>query len=115
MRYSKGTSRQGAWRLLVWLLSASLLCVPACTGRARAPEGYYGIQEGWTKDQVVEALGEPSQELALRFEAPLQADCVDLAESKLVFSYPEGLSLFVFLDSQDRVVCKQQNLKIMRY
>lgn len=115
MLCSESASSQRTWRLLAWLLSASLLSIGACSGRERAPEGYYEIQEGWTKDRVVEALGEPSQVFEMPFEAPLQEDCADLAESKLVFSYPEGLSLFVFLDSQDRVACKQRRRQLMRH
>ncbi len=97
------------------LATVMLLATGACSNRSDTPGEFFEVREGWTRCQVVELLGEPSQVLIPPFNDEVQKECRSSAETKLVFSHGETGGLFVFLDKEDVVLCTSNYFRFMSH
>ena len=100
---------------VVWIFFLLFLCVAACSRRNEIPEGFYKVQPGWSRDQVVEMLGEPGKVALPPFKTSEIDECKRAASSQLVFKHDEHNSLLVFLDESEKVLCAYNNISFMEY
>lgn len=115
MRHSRTLGRREGFTFL--LLAAGLLAVLylACSNARDIPEGFYKVQPGWSKSEVLELLGEPGQVTLPPFETSKEDECKRTASSKLIFEHDEHNSLVVYLDEGDQVLCVYNRFKFMEH
>ncbi len=97
-----------------FLLMSSFV-VTSCTKGAEEESKFYDISPGWTKSQVIDFLGEPSKSIAQPFEADFQQDCAAAADSKLVYHHGEDLTLLIFLNTEDEVICSYRHFEFVSH
>lgn len=93
-------------RLAITIIAPLLLMATGCSSdNSRGDSPFSKIRPGWSKDRVVELVGEPSRVLLPPFEGRQKDDCTKDAQAELTFERGKSYKYFVYLDKDDDVLC----------
>ena len=95
-----------------------LLLTPqvAAIGCSEEPnDPFAGVVQGQTREQVVELVKEPTEVLGLPFPAEYEGSCSEGANIALIYAAGEREKVLVFLDDNERVLCKMYYKTFIHY
>lgn len=93
--------------LLLWLMTG---CTPRPPNEAAA---FDKILPGWTREDVIGLVGEPTEVRHGPFENGSTSHCLSSAHTEMVFKIDEGQWLLVYLDENDTVLCKSERFRFI--